>query len=253
MERVAVKGYVVGAFLRSLLIHSTWNFQRMQNMGFAYAMMPTIRHLARDVDERSRMLKRHLQLFNTHPCMSGPIIGSAMRLEENRGRDGECTDVDHLKTTLMAPYAAMGDTLFSGSLKPLAGLAGVLLALNGFLSASLVLLLLYNPLHGWIRLRGFVEGYKKGKEGVDFIRSLNIPRVSKMIRWLSVVLLGLLAAVVSAQSIVPVSGGTAILGKGFFLAVLLICWWMVKKGVPMTSILYGASLMVIALGWVWTS
>jgi PTS system mannose-specific IID component len=253
MEQRTDRLRIMGTFLRSLLIHSTWNFQRMQNLGFAYTMIPTIRRLAASPDEQSRMLTRHLQVFNTHPSMSGPIIGSAMRLEEDLYKNGDCPDVDHLKTTLMAPYAAMGDALFGGSLKPFAGVAGVLLALNGFLSAGLVLLLLYNPLHGWIRLKGFLEGYRKGKEGIEFVRSLQVPRITRVIRWLSVVLLGLLATVVSLQPIVPVAAGLAILDKIIFMAVILVCWWMVKKGGAATSILYGASLVFLALGWVWTS
>jgi mannose/fructose/N-acetylgalactosamine-specific phosphotransferase system component IID len=224
----------------------------MQNLGFVYAMIPTIRHLAMDSVARSRMLTRHLQLFNTHPGMSGPIFGSAIRLEENLYSNGDCPDVDHLKTTLMAPYAAMGDALFWGSLKPFAGVVGVMLALSGFLSAGLVLLLLYNPLHGWIRLKGFLEGYRKGKEGVEFIRSLNVPRISRVIRWMSVLLLGFLSASVSLQALVNVSGGLAILGKACFLVMILVCWWMMKRGISVMSILYGASLLLFTLGLVWT-
>ncbi len=234
---------LAGVFLRSLFIHSTWNFWRMQNLGFAFAMIPTIRFLGGDRDRRSVMLTRHLQLFNTNPCMSGPIIGSAMRLEEDLHGDGNCPEADQLKTTLMAPYAAMGDSFFWGSLKPLAAAAGVLMAAAGFLFAGLVLLLLYNPLHLWVRLKGFLEGYRKGKDGIDFIRALNLPQMSRRFRWATVVLLGLLAVAVSGAGVFPVTGHAAV-QRTLAVAVILLCFGMLKRGVSALGILYGVSLLL---------
>jgi PTS system mannose-specific IID component len=242
-----VRKRLAGTYLRSLFIQSTWNFWRMQNLGFVFAMIPTIRFLSGDGEAKSRMLVRHLQPFNTHPCMSGPIIGSVMRLEEDLYRDGRCEEADRLKTALMAPYAAIGDSLFWGSLKPLAGIVGVLLALKGFLLAGLALLLVYNPLHMWVRLKGFLEGYRKGREGVDFIRDMNLPRLNRMIRWMSVVVLGVLAWVVSGLSSVPVTD-YGVLSKGVVPAVVLICFWLIQRGVPVLGILYGASLMILIAG-----
>jgi len=171
-----------------------------------------------------------------------------MRLEEDLYRDGNCTEADHLKTALMAPYAAMGDSLFWGSLKPFAGIVGVLLALKGFLVSGLILLLLYNPLHLWVRLKGFLEGYRNGRDGVDFIRNMNLPRLSGWIRWMSVMVLGLLAWVASGLSFFPVVDHPEILKKGVMLVVVLICFWLIQRGVTVLSILYGASALILVMG-----
>jgi PTS system mannose-specific IID component len=236
---------MMSAFLRSLFIHSTWNFWRMQNLGFAFAMIPTIRFLGGDRDQVSRMLARHLQLFNTNPYMSGPIIGSAMRLEEELYSDGNNPDVDQLKTTLMAPYAAIGDSFFWGSLKPLAAAAGVLLAMKGFLFAFLVPVLIYNPFHLWIRLKGFVEGYRRGRDGIEFIRKMNLPWMSRQLRWISVALLAVLAAVAASAASFPAVSDVRLLAKGVLLGVILACFWMLKKGISALGILYGVSFLVI--------
>lgn len=220
----------------------------MQNLGFVFAMIPSIRFLGGDRNVKSRMLTRHLQSFNTHPYMSGPIIGSVMKLEEDLYRDGNCAEADHLKTTLMAPYAAMGDSLFWGSLKPFAAIVAVLFALKGSLVSGLILFLIYNPLHLWVRLKGFLEGYRKGRDGVDFIRDLNLPRLSGQIRWMSVIALGLLAWVVSGLSFFPVLDHPEIVKKGALLAVVLICFWFVRRGVSVLSILYGVSALILILG-----
>ncbi len=248
MSRNRSRMRVVSAFLRSLFIHSSWNFWRMQNLGFAFSMIPAIRFLGKGPEHRARMFERHLQLFNTNPCMSGPIIGSVMRIEEDLYADGSCPEADRLKTTLMAPYAAMGDSLFWGSLKPLAGTVGVLAAMTGSLYAGLVLLLIYNPLHLWVRIKGFAEGYRKGKDGIDFIRSMNLPRISGQIRWISVVLLGVLAWVVSDVTYLPSASGADIFNKGLVLGIILLCFWMVKKGVSALSILYGAFALLFVIG-----
>jgi len=247
MEQGTGRTKALSALGRSLFIHSSWNFWRMQNLGFAFAMLPSIRCLAKDREATSRMLSRHLQLFNTNPYMSAPIIGSAMRLEEDLYRDGQCLEVDHLKTTLMAPYAAMGDALFWGSLKPLAAVAAVLLALKGSLFAAVALLVVYNPLPCWIRLKGFAEGYRKGKDGIDFIRGMNLPWISRRIRWLSVLLLGLMAWVVSALPFpaAAAAGHPDVLQKGVMLVAVLGCFWMLRKGVSVLTILYGASLFIM--------
>lgn len=234
--------------MRSLFIQSTWNFWRMQNLGFVFAMIPSIRFLGGDSEGKSRMLCRYLQSFNTNPCMSGPIIGSVMRLEEDLYQDGNCAEADHLKNALMAPYAAMGDSLFWGSLKPFAGIVGVVLALKGFIASALILLLLYNPLHLWIRLKGFLEGYRKGRDGVDFIRDMNLPRLSMLIRWMSVLVLGWLGWVASSLSFFPATDHPEIIKKGFFLVTVLICFWIIKRGVSVLSILYGVSALMLFMG-----
>ncbi len=240
---------IMSAFFRSFCIQSTWNFWRMQNLGFVFAMIPSIRILSTDRDVRSRMLARHLQIFNTNPYMSGPIIGSAMRLEEALCSDGNNPQVDQLKAALMAPYAAIGDSFFWGSLRPLAAAAGVLLALKGLFIAFLVPILIFNPFHLWVRLKGLVEGYRRGKEGIEFIRSMNLLGMARQLQWVSVVLLAALTLVVSSQTEWPFIQGLDILKRVSLLAVILACLWALKKRVSVVTILYGVSfLLFLAIG-----
>ncbi|HRT70350.1 MAG TPA: PTS system mannose/fructose/sorbose family transporter subunit IID [Syntrophales bacterium] len=235
---------MMNVFFRSFCIQSTWNFWRMQNLGFAFAMIPSIRTLSTDRDIRSRMLVRHLQMFNTNPYMSGPIIGSAMRLEEALCSDGNNPEVDQLKAALMAPYAAIGDSFFWGALRPLAAAVGVLLALKGFFIAFLAPILIFNPFNLWVRLKGLVEGYRRGKEGIEFIRSMDLLGMARQLRWVSVVFLAALALVVSSQTEWPFVQGLDILKRVFLLAVILACLWALKKGVSAVTILYSVSFLL---------
>lgn len=189
------------------------------------------------------MLERHLQLFSTNPYMSGPIIGSVVKLEEDFNRGGDCPEADKLKKTLMAPYAAMGDSLFWGSLKPFASAMGVLTALKGFLAAPLVLLLVFNPIPFWVRTKGFFEGYRRGKDGFEFLKLADLPQMSRRIRWMLAAVLGILAFSVSGMDILPLK--FQIIEKVAALLLVLLCYWMLRQGVSSLKILYGALFIFV--------
>ena len=87
------KATVVKIFLRSLFIHSTLNFRRMQNLGFAMSMIPLVRQWQKQHKDVKEILLRHLQMFNTHPYFSAPIIGSILRLETDCNDSGALPDL----------------------------------------------------------------------------------------------------------------------------------------------------------------
>jgi PTS system mannose-specific IID component len=231
------------SYVRSLSIHSSRNFWKMQNLGFAFSIAPFLKKIAANKEQAAKMLERHLQLFSTNAYMSGPIIGSVARLEEDLNRGGDCPDADQLKKTLMAPYAAMGDSLFWGSLKPFASAMGVLAALKGFLAAPLVVLLVFNPIPFWVRTKGFFEGYRRGKEGFEFLKAADLPQMSRRVRWMLTAALGILAFSVSGMDIMPLK--FQILEKAAALFLILFCYWMLRQGVSSLRILYGALLIFV--------
>ena len=73
---------LINVFLRSLFIQVSLNFRGMQNLGFAFAIVPVVSRFRNDKPRIAGMLARHLQSFNTHPYLAGSIIGSVVRLEE---------------------------------------------------------------------------------------------------------------------------------------------------------------------------
>ncbi|MDY0839749.1 PTS system mannose/fructose/sorbose family transporter subunit IID, partial [Lacticaseibacillus paracasei] len=66
---------------RSTFIQGSWNYERMQNGGWAYTLIPALKRLYHTKEDRSAALKRHLEFFNTHPYLASPIIGVTMALE----------------------------------------------------------------------------------------------------------------------------------------------------------------------------
>jgi PTS system mannose-specific IID component len=246
VKRVGVYG-LIKIFARSLSIQSSWNFSRMQNIAFAFSLIPFIKKSMRTREQTAAFLERHLELFSTHPYMSGPIIGSVVKLEEESVERNDCREAVHLKKSLMAPYAAMGDPLFWGALKPASAIVGVMMAIEGVLVAPLIFLLLYNPLHLWVRLGGFVEGYRNGTGAVNFLKSLNPPALSRKIRWISVVLLGILAGAILVIPPVPVVLYAGILGKFLLFIIILLFYWIIKRGISPLVILYSISILFLIM------
>ncbi|MDO9559707.1 MAG: PTS system mannose/fructose/sorbose family transporter subunit IID [Syntrophales bacterium] len=237
---------LIRIFLRSLFIQSSFNFWRMQNLGFVFAVIPLIKSAGMDGIEASRVLNRHLQMFSTHPCLAGPVLGSVVKLEEET-QDGR--EVEDLKKTLMGPYAAMGDAFFWGAWRPFAAIGGVVLMMEGVLWAPLLFLILYNPVPFYVRLKGFIEGYRRGRRGIDFVGGLHLPALAGKVRWMSVVLLGVLAAAISrnaghACAVVP-----NLLMDILFSGVILLCFWMVTRGISTMKILYGTVALLLLLSF----
>lgn len=238
---------LVKIFLRSLSIQSSRNFSNMQNIAFVFSLLPIVEKSGRNRKQIAGFLTRHLELFSTHPYLSGPVIGSVVKLEEHVRESGNCTEAVNLKKALMAPYAAIGDPFFGGALRPSTAIIGVIMAIKGFILAPFVFLVIYNPLHLWVRLKGFIEGYKDGRGAVDFIRILNLPERSGNIRWISVILLGFLAGAVLPVPSLPYISNLEILGKLIILVIILLCFWMIKKGISPILILYGSSILFLVI------
>jgi len=209
----------------------------MQGLGFAYAVSPLARAEGEPGrPEASALLARHLQRFNTHPYLAAPLIGSVIRLE-TENRPSEAAD---LKNALMGPYAAIGDSFFWSSLRPFSGIAAACLAFKGLLLAPLLFLALYSPAHLWVRVRGFMTGWQQGKNGIEFIRRLDLPEKSRWTRWCSTLLLGIAAFLASSTEPSHTLFQPPVLGHIGGLLVVLASFLAVRKGLSALTILYGS-------------
>lgn len=245
------KSVLIKAFLRSFFIQTTLNFRRMQNMGFAMAIIPAIREWNLSEKDKEELLTRHLQMFNTHPYFSSAVIGTVIRMEEDRIKnieDNQLPDASSVKKALAGPYAAIGDSFFWGALRPFAAIVACVLAYAGYVFAPLAFLLLYTPPHLWIRLKGFLEGYRRGKLGIEFIRRLDLPRIVGKIRWASLFAVTVLAAVLLVNGeFLSLINFPGILIKTAAIAVILICMLLIQKRISQFYILYGAALFFLLI------
>ncbi len=68
------------AFLRSYFLLASFNYERMQNGGVAYTLIPAIKKLYQTKEERAAALKRHLEFFN---FVSRPSLGLPLPWKKN--------------------------------------------------------------------------------------------------------------------------------------------------------------------------
>jgi len=215
----------------------------MQNVGFAMAITPLVREWQLRQKDSARMLNRHLQLFNTNPYLSASVMGSVVRLEEEQKDKDDDSIVLSIKQSLMGSYAAIGDIFFWGALRPFAAIIAVILSYMGFMLAPVAFLLIYTPAHIWIRLKGFIEGYRGGKNGFEFIRSLALPSVAVKIRWFALVVLAGSVTWLSGFGDWPFTVNSEIIMKLTAISSVLICLLLINKGMSQIYIIYGAVIL----------
>lgn len=64
---------------RHQYLQGSWNYERMQNGGWCYSMIPAIKALYKDPEDQKAALNRHLEFYNTHPYVSAPSSASRWR------------------------------------------------------------------------------------------------------------------------------------------------------------------------------
>ncbi|MBI5201923.1 MAG: PTS system mannose/fructose/sorbose family transporter subunit IID [Elusimicrobia bacterium] len=183
---------------RSFLLQSCWNYQGMQNIGFAFAIQPWLRTIERrggpSVVEGT---KRHLEYFNTQPYMASFVLGVTGRLEEElaaaapEARAPIEQRISRLKAAFGSALAGVGDSLFWATLRPACAAFAMLLWLvlfsmgvyDAFGWAALAYLASYNVPALAVRWRGLALGYGLGEGLAGELKRFNWQDRMRKIRW----------------------------------------------------------------------
>ncbi|WP_338882567.1 MULTISPECIES: PTS mannose transporter subunit IID [Xenorhabdus] len=186
-----------GVFLRSNLFQGSWNFERMQALGFCFSMIPAIRRLyPENTEERKQALKRHMEFFNTHPYVAAPILGVTMAMEEQRANGADIDDgaINGIKVGLMGPLAGVGDPIFWGTVRPVFAALGAGIAMSGSLLGPVLFFILFNLVRLITRYLGVAYGYKKG---LDIVKDMGGGFLQKMTEGASILGLFVMGALVN--------------------------------------------------------
>ena len=75
-EKKLTQSDIRGVFLRSNLFQGSWNFERMQALGFCFSMVPAIRRLYPENNEaRKQAIRRHLAVRGCADSRRNPGAG----------------------------------------------------------------------------------------------------------------------------------------------------------------------------------
>lgn len=250
-------------FWRTFPLQACFCFERMQNVGFAYMMVPALKKLYTDKKDISDALKRHLAIFNTTPAVVSFIAGASIAMEEkfkkakDNGEEVDEESINAVKTALMGPLAGIGDSFFWGTFRIIGAGIGTSLAAKGSILGAILFLLIYNIPNFLVRYYGLKMGYKSG---VSFLASMNEGGVVAVLTEAAKVL-GLLVVGSMCASMVSIStpfvlhlNGTKIvlqeifdgIIKGFLpLGFTFIIYALLEKGMKSTTLLWGILVLGI--------
>lgn len=233
--------YIV--FFRSLALQAVWNFERMQNIGFAYALMPVLYVLYPDPAKRSEALMRHLGFFNVHPYMVSIILGLVIRTEEDisRGAPGSVDTVNNLKNAMAGPLAAIGDVFFWATWRPVLALIsiGIMLVVLRFqydrylLLAPLFFIVVYNVFQIGFRLITLLAAYRNHAEIVTVIQEMKFRDMLDRVRFFGMVVL------ICVMGFYFISFSRDMYDGTWFLAVFMGSIFIGSTKLPPSVVLYG--------------
>ena len=177
---------------RSTFLQGSWNYERMQNGGWTYALIPALKKLYTTKEDRVAALKRHMEFFNTHPYLASPVIGVTLALEEERANGAAVDDVtiQGVKVGMMGPLAGVGDPVFWFTVRPILGALAASMAMTGSIIGPIIFFVAWNIIR--IAFLWYTQefGYKAGSRIADDMSGGLLQDVTKGASILGMFILG---------------------------------------------------------------
>lgn len=263
-ESRITKKDINSVFWRAFTINASFNYERQMSQGFVYSMLPVLKKLYPDKEQMKEALKRHSEFFNVTPMASTLVMGITAAMEEQnaRNRKFDVNSINAVKASLMGPLSGIGDSVFWGTLRPLAGGIACSLALTGNVLAPIIFLLLFNVPNVLCRYYCMHMGYKMGTSFLGQIEKSGI--MQKVFSAASIIGLlvigGMVASMVSVNLGLSIgSGETAIsindvingiMPKMLSLLATLGIFRLIRKGMKVNYILVGIIVLSILGTWI---
>ena len=137
---------------------------RMHAVGIIFTLAPALERYCKTPEKHREALMRHSTFFNITQTVSTFCLGlvTAMEREASEDPSFDVSAITAVKTSLMGPMSAIGDSLFWGVLRLLAASICIPLAQNGLIVAPLLFLAIYNIPGMVLRRYLLFTGYTMG-------------------------------------------------------------------------------------------
>ncbi len=196
-DKKVTKNDLFWTFIRSNFLLGSFNFERMQSMGFCVSMMPILKRVyGDDKEELKAALKRHLEFFNTQPFVAAAIMGIIGAMEEKRANGAEISPatLSGVKVGLIGPLAGVGDPIFWGTIRPVLAALGAGIALTGSIIGPIIFFVAFNAIRLATHWYGVKYGYEKGTELVENIGGNEMKFLTEGASVLGLLVMGALVA-----------------------------------------------------------
>ena len=253
-------------FWRSCMLDSSWNYERQQNIGYSFGIVPVIEKVYEPGSEKQkRAYARSLDFMAITPQLSTLLMGIDAAMEEENAASDDFDDsaITAVKTSLMGPLAGIGDSLIAGTLRVIGTGIAIGFAQQGSPIGAILLLLIFNIPGLLIRWFGLKLGYQYGS---TFITDAAKGGVMEKVTY-AVSVVGLAAIGGMVASYVSLDLSMITVGTGDFappvsdyfdmimpclpqLAVFGFMYWIMGKKIKTTYVLVGTIVVCIAACWI---
>ena len=248
-----------------MFLHASYNFERLQGLGFAHAMKPAIEYLYLRRAERAAALQRHVTFFNSEPQFGAVVPAAVIALEEQRAAGADISDeaINAVKSGLMGPLAGVGDSLVQGLVTPLLLSMGISMAQRGNLAGPILYAILISIVVLGSSYTFWSAGYRWGKAAVSHILSSGwVQALTQAASVVGMTVLGALTATVvqfSSPATIVVGEASISLQEDVLDAVLrglpalsltLLAWWLLSRQVSSLRVIGILFVIGIDLGYV---
>lgn len=161
-------------FWRSFTLLNSFNYERMEGLGYLFSIMPELKKIYKDDPEGlKKAYHRHMEAFNMTIAPAPFVMGITVAMEEQAKADPDfdTSSINAVKVALMGPLSGIGDTFFWGIFRIIACSIGVSFAKEGNILAPLIMLILFNTPTFLTRWYGLKIGYSRGSKLLSDLQS----------------------------------------------------------------------------------
>lgn len=242
------------------------DYPGQMHAGFTYSIIPALKKIYADNKEkRIDAYQRHMnEYFNVTPYLGGLPLGVVLAMEEQNAADDDfdTSTITGIKTALMGPLSAIGDTLFHATLRVIATAVVISMASAGNILGPILFMLIFNIPQFICRWWSLKSGYSMGTKLLEQAESSGImEKISYAASAIGLAAIGAMTAfnvsLSCALTIPNAAGGDptaiqslfdAVCPKILPLGLVLLCYWLLaKKKVNVIPLLLGLLVVGVAL------
>lgn len=244
---------------------SCQNMERMEAPAFAGMFGKIADKLYNSIEDKQALMMRHTQFYNTQPMVGAMINGIALGMEEEKACGSDVPDelISSVKTSLMGPFAGIGDSLFIGTLIPILLSIGLgLVGEGGSVAGPIFYIVLWLGIMIPFTWFTFKWGYKTGINAVATIyKSGVMDTIVRFANTLGLVIVGCITAqyvnfsikweYVSGEMTKSIQGVLDGIFPGMLpLIITLLCWRFLDKKPNKMWVLFVVLFAVCIVGQV---
>lgn len=236
------------------------SYERLQALVFCAAMSPSLEKLYPKKEDLVEALQRHLVFYNTDSIPGGLILGIVLGMEQEKAGGGNVPDeaITSLKTGLMGPIAAIGDSIIWAAYMPILIALFLPFANQGSPWGGILPWVIYPVTTYYLMKYLTLRGYRLGRESVvQLMRDGKMQQIIFSANVIGLMMMGALTASyvsISTPLVLGASGSeiavqplldSIIPGILPLAAVFGIYFYMIKKGQSYNKILIAVVIISI--------